>query len=470
MIPNNISKDHILKAIEYVKKNGVPNHRQSAWFFLKHDGENYPPKYVISIANKFANGEELSSLSFSGGNEANNFLQELEFEVTQESTSSNVNIWIEKTYYTNREHKQEGELALGKALISPQRDKGGADIYRNMRRAKEGDLILHLIDNKEIVGISKINEDYTKAPNFVYLREYENGEGQDPGYKITLRDFVRFENPISRDVILTEEFKEQLLEVLESFGNVFYNRNLTMRQGAYLTGVPESLMQIINSVYKKTNGNDIPYWRNTKMPEIALIGITDDDYIDGVKQALAENSKVASTWTYSISKEKNELLESQKNFNIYCYMSKKSGGRGLVEYRLKVEQFSYTEEEISCPFPEIKPLENHKGRGWYVIEKLEKVEPKRKLEDFVVFDTAEKIVPTKFYGLRNQNAEFFYVKDDGFAENSRYVEEVDSFKSTRTLLENKKQIIFYGPPGTGKTFNARNFAVDFLVRRDRKSN
>ena len=67
MIPDNISKDNILNALEEIHKEGIPDNRQSEKYLLLHNDFFYPPKYVISIANRFANGKELDSSEFSGG-------------------------------------------------------------------------------------------------------------------------------------------------------------------------------------------------------------------------------------------------------------------------------------------------------------------------------------------------------------------------------------------------------------------
>jgi hypothetical protein len=52
-----------------------------------------------------------------------------------------MNIWIEKTIIKDRKDRLEGERALGKRLWSPQRDKRGADIYKNMRLIEVGDIV-----------------------------------------------------------------------------------------------------------------------------------------------------------------------------------------------------------------------------------------------------------------------------------------------------------------------------------------
>lgn len=91
MIPKNIKKEHILKAIDEVEKIGVTGSRISKKFRLEYNGRHYPPKYVISLANKYANGKELDSSEFSGGRESNDFLKYFGFNI-RETQSSEKNI------------------------------------------------------------------------------------------------------------------------------------------------------------------------------------------------------------------------------------------------------------------------------------------------------------------------------------------------------------------------------------------
>ena len=87
MIPSTIEREHIIKAVRKIDSEGVPANRGSKKFFLEFGGKRYPPKYVISLANKFANGEELDSSRFNGGQETNNFLRRLEFDIVETSSS-----------------------------------------------------------------------------------------------------------------------------------------------------------------------------------------------------------------------------------------------------------------------------------------------------------------------------------------------------------------------------------------------
>ncbi|MGC9344689.1 MAG: hypothetical protein ACP5E3_18425, partial [Bacteroidales bacterium] len=81
MIPKNITRNHIVDAINEVDNKGIPDNRHSTKYILVFKGRIYPPKYIISIANKYANAEMLDSELFSGGKESNSFLHELGFTI-----------------------------------------------------------------------------------------------------------------------------------------------------------------------------------------------------------------------------------------------------------------------------------------------------------------------------------------------------------------------------------------------------
>jgi len=82
MIPRNITREHVLAAIAEIDRNGVPENRTSRKFILKRNGRRYPPKYVLALANKHANGSELDPEGFEGGAPTNDFLRRLGFVIS----------------------------------------------------------------------------------------------------------------------------------------------------------------------------------------------------------------------------------------------------------------------------------------------------------------------------------------------------------------------------------------------------
>lgn len=107
MIPKNIYREHIIKAIEEADRAGIPKDKSSKKFLLEYNGKNYPPKYIISVANKYANGKALDSSEFSGGKETNNFLRALNFNIIEKTgilkpTKKLIKIKHLKTHHNER--------------------------------------------------------------------------------------------------------------------------------------------------------------------------------------------------------------------------------------------------------------------------------------------------------------------------------------------------------------------------------
>jgi predicted RNA-binding protein with PUA-like domain len=154
-------------------------------------------------------------------------------------------VWIEKTLVAGRPDRESGERALGCALWSPERDKRGGDIYHWMRETKPGDVVLHLTDNKAFTGISSVDSTVETVDGMVGT-EWESG----PCYLVRLRDFKELTPELSRDDFFADSYREHLRALLESSNqNLFYNRELNLNQGAYLTPAPRALVEILNEAY-----------------------------------------------------------------------------------------------------------------------------------------------------------------------------------------------------------------------------
>lgn len=88
-VPQNIEREHLLKAIEEIERDGVPSGAQSTGYDLVHEGKRYPPKLVVAKANRFANGVELNRMSFHGGvgTDAFNLLERRGFRIESKRDS-----------------------------------------------------------------------------------------------------------------------------------------------------------------------------------------------------------------------------------------------------------------------------------------------------------------------------------------------------------------------------------------------
>lgn len=260
----NFTREQIEQAIRRIDNNpDLINGRESLKYDLVHDGKRYPPILVLSEANKLDGGEELLLSDFGNSTKKPfkilkqngfNIVEKPENNVTKFNPETN-NAWIEKTIVKNRSDRQTGPYQLGKRLWSPRKDGRGADIYKNMRKVEPGDLVIHFIDNKKICGVSLVREGYKEGQGV------QGSKWEGEAYIIELKGYRDIEN-INRDDILKRSNKVLLDQIRES-NDVFYTRNLNLRQGAYLTECPIELLRLINNEYVQQTDNNLPYLNNS---------------------------------------------------------------------------------------------------------------------------------------------------------------------------------------------------------------
>jgi hypothetical protein len=145
---------------------------------------------------------------------------------------------------------------LGAALWSPQKAKNSADIYKDMRAVREGDIVLHLIDNKEFSGVSvaagKADSTFQGLPSTAW---------QGPAYRVPLRDYMPLDPPLEREDFLESPVgAAELRKVREQYGRgLFYTADLDLNQGKYLTKAPIELVEALSRIYFKLYGKALPH-------------------------------------------------------------------------------------------------------------------------------------------------------------------------------------------------------------------
>jgi len=130
-------------------------------------------------------------------------------------------------------------FGVGEALFSPLRSSSGADIYRFMRAVQPGDAILHFVDNRSIIGISRVK----REAEIIAI-------GTEQWYRVQLEGFSALMPALQRDVLFSAPFREGLAAIANSgVHNLFYTRHMTLSQGAYLTPLPRNVLSVINAAY-----------------------------------------------------------------------------------------------------------------------------------------------------------------------------------------------------------------------------
>lgn len=103
-IPNNITKEHLLRAIEKIDNEGIPSDGASQYYDVIFNGKKYPPKLIVSYANFFANGGVLERSSFSGGAETESFrlLEKFNFHIEKKNKSNMTSYFEDLTKFLDQ--------------------------------------------------------------------------------------------------------------------------------------------------------------------------------------------------------------------------------------------------------------------------------------------------------------------------------------------------------------------------------
>ena len=106
-------KEHIIDALKYIDKNGVPDHNQSTKYELvTDDGKRYPPKYVLAVADHLANGQDISTDGFNTL-EARSYLESQGFTIeTKQLEKFELSITAESVMSTDKRFTMDN-ISLG---------------------------------------------------------------------------------------------------------------------------------------------------------------------------------------------------------------------------------------------------------------------------------------------------------------------------------------------------------------------
>jgi hypothetical protein len=170
MIPKNIRRKHVLNAIEEVKRTGIPEGRRSKKFLIEFNGKYYPPKCIISLANRYVNGKALNPSEFNGGRESNDFLRVLGFQIVEIKSPRKFNPALLKESRENTSSKVHyGERCPKcKETLKKLLER----IYGNVEENRKFEVGTHLEDFLNTSCYSKLKEIYEALQNHRGFREF----------------------------------------------------------------------------------------------------------------------------------------------------------------------------------------------------------------------------------------------------------------------------------------------------------
>ena len=180
--PKNITKEHLLKAIEKIDTDGIPSDGNSKYYDVIYKGKKYPPKVIISYANIFANGEELDRNSFGGGIDTKAFklLNKEGFSIEEKVKLKNIRLY-----------DIHGQSAIEnyKTLLTNDSKYFYWD-YNRFKKYKVGDFVFW-------VNRSAKEALFTVIDSIEITPKVRNGRGyiEDLGYTTSYTDIPDADNP-----------------------------------------------------------------------------------------------------------------------------------------------------------------------------------------------------------------------------------------------------------------------------------
>jgi hypothetical protein len=174
-------------------------------------------------------------------------------------------VFVEVTK-TENDHGGPG-WEFGSCLGNPEKNKAGHDLYRLMREVATDDLVLHLLHDTWGPGEKEhrfIGRSY--AANPVEIREQgppSPGEwaGQSPYYRVRLRDYQPFLEPISLAAFIPlydSELRGDLASKPRNYPFILYKneQEIRLRQGGYINFCTPRLFEALKTAIDDGSASD----------------------------------------------------------------------------------------------------------------------------------------------------------------------------------------------------------------------
>jgi 5-methylcytosine-specific restriction protein B len=473
---NQITKEHILQAIQEIDKEGSRPGRHSSTYDLSYNDKLYPPKLVISIANRFATGIELKPEEFQGGPNKPAFdtLEKYGFKIVPKKDK------ITELISSYKEHIKVTQL---------QDEKYKWELLYKYKGRPNLDAVDFL---QELKSINYSNLIYAMGKAVIFHLATEK--------PIELKEMFRklFDESISLNQRI-KTFNAETLSLYRSLGQKLQHHQDERTISTYLTfNNPEKYTFYKSSFYKKLCQllNVKPASKNEKyIHYLELVNqiikdyiIEDTDLINLVKQYVTEYDGsnhlllVQDIIYQMLDKQSNENDEDLSNETRLISILREIGFEDSVKFyslmenilnELKVKK---GDTRICYSLPKNKLIGLTIGQKYCTI-----IVRKQKANLFSYFDTInneknwlkeassiQEMIGKFRTIIDSANKELLVTVKTGYSDHSSPILEKSLFEkeykkhifkeafkreiNTQIMSTSLNQIL-YGPPGTGKTYH-----------------
>ncbi|WP_242830907.1 McrB family protein [Butyrivibrio fibrisolvens] len=269
-----LTEQSIAEALKYIDEHGVPWQNESTVYELVVNGKKYPPKYVVGVANHFANGEEISTQGYNAV-EAKSFFESRGYTIEVKQEKYEITVTADSVVSTDdrftMDYLDAGDnykpidayfVKNGSETIRRNRNKGELKISNQTLPR----LALQVFE-KEISSLS--DEDKKNFPVCQYSPDREVIRGIFP----TEAEFRKYKNSMELSVYKRENGPQFVIYSWNVFSTLVFVRECLKRFGnpgdkfvlVYRDKTEQELNQnkteqaVVEDVTKTTEQSNNPY-------------------------------------------------------------------------------------------------------------------------------------------------------------------------------------------------------------------
>jgi 5-methylcytosine-specific restriction protein B len=489
------------------------DNKAQAWVLI-HQGKQYPPKKIISLATGLPVGK------FSGGPESNDYLGERGFPVTrlrETSIGETLKLILERYGTAKRStsfggHHEIKELFdqarkafLQTAAVSEREHISVVASYgkgnwatipwisflddRETRTTQSGTYVVYLFREDGQGCYVKLAQGVTAAEKEFGAKAAEELGIRADEIRKRCKDLVPLGFDLSGQTDLATSKHLGKLYEASTIAAKYYAADLMPGDEVILSDL-ENLLKAYQDYVVETKGAVAPIIQDER--PLSLIGAFPGAGNDAARltEFIRQHGGWSSWWSFPIKEEAQNRLTPP--FFLYAYEDKK------IVARLRVDEFFSTKgnDGITSPWPEqtepqirgvtrTGPKQSHICKTWFRIGAVDRFQSAKSVEDFEIapgLSTPENLI--------NQNSFGYVISEEGelpvLVETAQVAQIIEKspipeqlpieWLESRTGLPRKTlielvnaitgtspQIILAGPPGTSKTWVARQLAL-YLTR------
>lgn len=460
--PDNITKAHILRAIEEIDEVGVRDGRCSSIYDLVYNDKSYPPKLIISIAHKFANGAELEAHEFQSGpnKPAFELLEREGFKIIAKNDP--IKSILEDYKKNIKETKLEDEKYKWELIktFKGRPNVEADDFFNNIKEIKYDNLIYHLSfavlkeitkakpghikslfkdlydESKDLTERIKDFDKETKA-TYKELGKNKPHHQEERAIACYLTSF----NPEKYTFYKNSFYKKycKLLGIKEANKNEKYDHYLELvdelienyisKDEELISQVKEYLGDLYDGVNHKLLAQDILFQMLDKKSEVNYWVFQGSSKYFDIETALKD--EILTEWTIKAHKDKIQVGDK-----VIIWMSGESPG-------------CYALAEITS-----SPKEINSSNDYHLWKKDFKSEFTAgiKITDNLVEKPLSKTEIDSVNSLKNLNIGKQGTNFTATKEEYENILKLINQKESGVNMDSSPNTILYGPPGTGKTY------------------